>query len=79
MADRDTVAVDLIGLGGGAFLWGVMGDDLVAMEVEVDPLTRRFAPFRALKNAAIETPRSLKIIDRKREMKTRAGDRSAPR
>ena len=43
MAHRDGLAVDAAGGDGLAFLGGEVGDDLVAVEVEIDPVLARAA------------------------------------
>jgi hypothetical protein len=48
-----------------------MGDDLMPEEVEIDPLGRGSA-FRTFQNAAVETSRSVKVMNRKGKMKTGA-------
>jgi hypothetical protein len=48
----------------------MMGDDLVAEEIEVDPLSRA-APLRQPKHGAIEMARRAEIIDWKGKMKRR--------
>jgi hypothetical protein len=45
-----------------------MGDDLVAKEVEVDPL-RRASPLRTAQQASIERPCSHQVIDRESNVK----------
>ena len=68
VAHRHLVAVDRVGRGRARLVGGEMRDDLVAVEVEVDPLGRT-APFRASEQAAVESPRSREIVDGKRQVK----------
>src|SRR6185437_6101280 len=47
-----------------------MRDDLVTIEIEVDPLFRA-SPLRTAEQPAVEAPRSREIIDRKGKMEGR--------
>lgn len=47
-----------------------MSDDLVTVQVEIDPFVCA-APFRTAKKLAVEPPRSSKIIDGEGEMERR--------
>ena len=49
-----------------------MGDDLVAVEIEVDPVLGA-APFGAAQQLAVEAARGGQIVDRKGEMEGRQG------
>jgi hypothetical protein len=73
MGNGNLVAIDGI----GHFLRGIgtpapgreMGDDLVAMEIEIDPM-RVGAAFGATEKAAVKISRGGEIIDRESEMKS---------
>jgi len=59
--DRVAAAVDL------TFAWNQMGDDLMAIEVEVNPF-RRTTPFGASELFFLEEERAYEIMDREGEM-----------
>jgi hypothetical protein len=49
-----------------------MGNDLVAVEVKIDPILR--APsLRATEQAAVEAPRGIEIVNREGEVEWRQG------
>ncbi len=82
MRDRDGVAVDRImprdGIArrAGPGCGDLMGDDLVAIEVEVDPFAGA-APLGTAKHGAVEMARGVKVADREGEMKGARSDMSA--
>ncbi|MCY1238631.1 hypothetical protein D9M72_513810 [compost metagenome] len=63
MAHRHGVAVYRAGLAAAAFFRCQMGHDLVAVEVEVDPVFRA-AAFRAAQQFAVELARTGDAVDR---------------
>ena len=44
-----------------------MRDDLMPVEIEIDPVLGA-TPFRTAEDAAVEAPRRIQIVDRKCEM-----------
>ena len=77
MADRDLFAVDGTSLDGAALLGRQMSDDLVVMQVEIDP-GRAGPALAATQQFAIETPRSSEIINRESQVETRTGHEVMP-
>jgi hypothetical protein len=63
MAHGHAVAVHGAGAGGGALVWRKMGDDLVALKIEIHPF-RRTAPLGAAEQGAIEGAGGSKVVDR---------------
>ena len=47
-----------------------MSDDLMAVEVEIDPMLGA-SPFRATKHLSVEAARGGKVVDRESEMERR--------
>ena len=72
MAYRNAFPINLIRGGGAAKLWREMGDDLVAVEVEIDPFSTG-AALGAAKQAAIEAAGGVEIMDGESKMKGRHG------
>jgi hypothetical protein len=68
MAHRHRVTIDAAGCAAARFLRREISDDLVSVEVEVDPVRVRTA-FGTSEHAAVERPRRGKIGDRKGKMK----------
>jgi hypothetical protein len=70
MAHRNVVAIDRV----GGLVAGVAGrqvrDDLVAVEVEIDPFVRG-TPLGAAEQRAVEVARLLEAVDRKGEVEER--------
>ena len=55
------------------FVGRMVRNDLMAEEIEIDPMTRILAPLWALKNRAVETSRGVQIIDGKGKVETGPG------
>ena len=72
MRHRHVLAVDRIARPLARRVRREMGDDLVAVEIEVDPMVGA-ASLRAAEQLAVEAPRGGKIVDRKGEMERRQG------
>src|SRR5579859_6670180 len=70
VAHRHRVAVDLAGLTVTDFLGCEVRDDLMAIEVEVDPI-RRATPFRTAEQLAIELAGRGEAMHGKRQMERR--------
>ena len=71
MEDRYRLMVDLVAR--CCFHGGTqMGHDLMALEVEIDPL-RTGSAFAATKHAGVELPRQIEIENREGEVEARAG------
>ena len=68
VAHGHVVAVDGAGLAVADFIRSEMGDDLVAVEVEIHPF-RRTAAFRAAEDTAVERTRRGNIVHRKSKVK----------
>ncbi len=62
------VGVDVIGRTYACFSRSEMRNDLVAVEVEIDPVVRA-AAFFAFENAAVKLAGRFEVIDRKSEVK----------
>ena len=60
-------AIDLIAGFGARRIRIEVGDDLVTMKVEIDPLVRT-SPFRATQQSAVKYARGAEVIDREGEM-----------
>ena len=69
-AHRDVLAVDEARRVRHLRMLDAMGDDLVPVEVEVDPV-RGTAAFRAARELAVEAARDVEVGDRKREVEAR--------
>ena len=70
VTDGDVLAVDEAGGLGHSARADLVRDDLVAVEIEVDPFVRR-APFGAAEEIAVEAPRLPEIGHGKREVEAR--------
>src|SRR5690606_20922642 len=70
--DGDVAAVDRIVRGGGGCVGCEVGDDLVAVEIEVDPLVRT-APFAAANHPAPKFAGGGKVVDGKGEVERAKG------
>jgi hypothetical protein len=68
------LAVDRIGGASANCVGSEMGDDLVTVEVEIDPMARA-ATFRTAEQLAVETAGRGEIVDRKGKVKRRRGHR----
>ena len=69
---RHVVAVDRVGGPRGRGVGCEMGDDLVAVEIEVDPLVAA-APFGAADRPAPERARGGEVVDREGEVERAEG------
>src|SRR3546814_21157141 len=67
MRHGHVVAVDRVGVGAWACAGIEMRDDLMAVEIEIDPFGRA-AALAAAKHAAVKGARGGEIVDRKGEM-----------
>ena len=67
MAHGHAVAVNGAGAGGGALAGREMGDDLMAVKIEIHPVVRT-APLGAAEQAAIEGAGGGKVVHREGEM-----------
>ncbi len=72
VADRHVLAVDGAGVAVARSRPAQVRDDLVAVEVEVDPVEAR-AALRAAQQAAIEAARLLEVADGEGEVEARSG------
>ncbi|GAA4722556.1 hypothetical protein GCM10023325_19920 [Sphingomonas lutea] len=70
MRDGHLIAVDRIGRPGAHRVRCQMGDDLMPVEIEIDPMIGA-PPFGAAEQAAVEAARGGKVIDRESEMEGR--------
>src|SRR5439155_26172535 len=70
MRDWDVVAVDRIAVRARLRARGIMGDDLVAVEIEIDPLLGA-AALRAAEQGAVEGARGADIVDGEGEVEGR--------
>ena len=70
VAHRHRVAVDRAGLTVAGLFRREMRDDLMAVEIEIDPLVGT-APFRTAEQFAVELARGGEAMNRKRQMKRR--------
>ena len=70
MRHRHLLAVDRIGRARAHRVRREMGDDLVAVEVEIDPMVGA-AAFGAAEQLAVEAPRGGEIVDRKGKVEGR--------
>ena len=68
------LAVDRIARPSANRLRSKMRDDLMAVEVEIDPMVGASA-FRAPEQLAVKGPRSREVVDRKGEVERRHGHR----
>ena len=70
MRHRDVIAVDRIGGAGAHRIRSKMRHELVAVQIEIDPVTGA-SPLRAAEQVAVESPRRGKVVDRDCEMEWR--------
>lgn len=70
MWDWNVLPIDRIASASNNGVGNEMSDDLVATQVEIDPLVCA-APFRTAQKLPVEPPRGSKIIDGEREMERR--------
>ena len=70
MGHRHLVAVDLVANTGADSIGRQMRDNLMAMEIEVDPMVSA-AALRAVEQAPVEVARGSQVVDRKGNMKWR--------
>src|SRR5699024_8441756 len=69
---RDLVAVDRVGQCVTGFAFAQMRGDLVAVEIEIDPVVA-FAAFVATERVAVKMPGGFEVADRKGKMKGAVG------
>jgi hypothetical protein len=67
MRNRDVVGINLVAVN-YAGIRGKVGDDLMAVKVEIDPIVRTSALF-ATQDPAIKLARLVEVADRKCKMK----------
>jgi hypothetical protein len=70
MAHRDLIAIDFAGMAVPAFSRREVGDNLVPVEIEIDPVGRRTA-FGTAEQFAVKRAGGWNIVYWKREMKRR--------
>ena len=68
MTDRHILSVDSARVAMPGFTGRKMGDDLVSVEIEVDPV-RCAAAFWAAEQRSVERARGFEVIDREGEVK----------
>ena len=74
MPHRNLIAIHRAGVVVAGLVGAQMGDDLVAEEIEINPIRRR-APLRATQQIAIKSARFIQGGDREGEMERLHGGR----
>jgi hypothetical protein len=74
MRHRHMLTIDRVGRAGAHRFGREMGDNLMAVEIEIDPAAGA-ATFAAAEKVTVEAPRGGKIVDRKGKVKRRKGHR----